>query len=533
MSVADFALVDVRIRTMDPTRPFATALAVRDGRVVAVGDRADVADLIDASTRVLSGPRWAVTPGIVDGHQHLLMGAQVSRGASFDRVATLAGVREVLRAERARVGAGAWLHGYAFEYAALEGVDFQHALIDEAAGSGPMLIHALDMHTAYANAEALRVAGVTGSRDFPDGSYIVVDDDGRPTGELREMSAVRTVMDAAPTPSPGEQMQWYVDAIRAQNSVGITGIHQMDGGRDVIEVLTALEAEDRLDLRVCLHSWVDPSDDEDALADIVARRDLGGARWSAGAVKFMVDGVIDTGTAWLEEPDTDGDGGEPMWPDVDHFRRTVRRFHDAGFRIATHAIGDRAVREVLDAYAAFPGGAGRHRIEHVETVPPATMARFAAEGVTASMQPIHLRWLNAAMTDPWSMRLGGGHRCEHAMPSGDIGGSGATVVLGSDWPVAPYDPRLGFFSAQRRFAPDADDRRSIGTSRALTGEETLAGYTVAAAQVCGGEGGVLRVGAPADLVAWGDDPATCSPEDVVELPVHLTLVGGRVVHQAD
>ncbi len=125
MSVADFALVDVRIRTMDPARPFATALAVRDGRVVAVGDRADVADLIDASTRVLSGPRWAVTPGIVDGHQHLLMGAQVSRGASFDRVATLAGVREVLRAERARVGAGAWLHGYAFEYAALEGADFQ------------------------------------------------------------------------------------------------------------------------------------------------------------------------------------------------------------------------------------------------------------------------------------------------------------------------------------------------------------------------------------------------------------------------
>jgi predicted amidohydrolase YtcJ len=533
MTAADFALVDVRIRTMDPVRPLATALAVRGGRVVAVGDRLDIADVVDGSTRVVSGTGWTVTPGIVDGHQHLLHGAQVSRGASFDRVATLDGVREVLRVERARIGAGAWLQGYAFEYAALEGADFHHALIDEAAGPGPMLIHALDLHTAYANGEALRIAGVTGAREFADGAYVVVDADGRPTGELREMSAVLTVSDAAPVPSPGALLQWCAEAIQAQNSVGITAIHQMDGGRDVIEVLQALEGEGRLDLRVCLHSWVDPSDDEDALADIVARRDLGGARWSAAAVKFMVDGVIDTGTAWLDEPDTHGEGGEPMWPDVEQFRRTVRRFHDAGFRIATHAIGDRAVREVLDAYASFPDGAGRHRIEHVETVPPATMARFAAEGVTASMQPIHLRWLNAAQTDPWSMRLGGGHRCDHAMPSGDIGGSGATVVLGSDWPVAPYDPRLGFFSARRRFAPDAEDRRPIGSSRALTGEETLAGYTVAAAQACGGEGGVLQVGAPADLVAWGDDPVSCSPDDVVELPVRLTMVGGRVVHEAD
>jgi hypothetical protein len=472
-----------------------------------------------------------VTPGIVDGHQHLVHGAQVSRGASFDRVATLEQVRAVLRAERERIGPGAWLRGYAFEYAALGGRDFHHSLIDDAAGDGPMLVNALDLHTAFANAEALRLAGVSGSREFPDGAYIVVDADGHPTGELREMSAIRTVWDHVPEAPPSEQLGWYAEAIRAQNAVGITGIHQMDGDRDTIAILESLDAEGLLDLRVCLHSWVDPDHDEDALTDVIERRDLSGGRWSAGAVKFMLDGVIDTGTAWLEDPDTHGAGTEPMWPDLDHFRRTIRRFHDAGFRIATHAIGDRAVREVLDAYAACPGGAGRHRIEHVETVPPQTLARFAQEGVAASMQPIHLRWLNAGLTDPWSRRLGGGHRCAHAMPSGDVRASGATVVLGSDWPVAPYDPRLGFFTAQRRFAPDVEDRRPIGSSRPLTGEEMLAGYTVAAARACGDEGGVLRVGAAADLVAWGDDPATCSPDDVVELPVHLTVAAGKVVHR--
>ena len=119
------------------------------------------------------------------------------------------------------------------------------------------------------------------------------------------------------------------------------------------------------------------------------------------------------------------------------------------------------------------------------------------------------------------------------MPSGDIHATGANVVLGSDWPVAPFDPRLGFFAAQRRYAPDVPDHRPIGSSRALTGLETLEGYTLNAARVAAEDGGVLRVGAPADLVAWGDDPVRCVPEDVVELAVHLTVVAGRVVSHSD
>jgi predicted amidohydrolase YtcJ len=527
---ADLALVDVSIRTLDPANPVATALAVRDGVLVAVGSTAEIREHCDASTRVLSGRGWHVTPGLVDGHQHLIMGAQIGRGVSFDRVATLDRVRELLRAERRRIGPGAWLRGYAFEYAALGGLAYHHELVDEAAGEGPMLLHSLDVHTGFANAEALRLAGVTGSREFPDGSFIVLDDDGRPTGELREMSAIRAVWAHEPEPTQDERLGWVVDAIRAQNAVGITGVHNMDGGRETLEALTRLEEQGLLGLRVRQHSWVDPSDDEDALLDILSRRDLRGRRWTANSLKFMLDGVIDTGTAWLEEPDTHGDGHDPMWPDVERYRRTVRRFHDAGFHIATHAIGDRAVREVLDAYAAL-GAQGRHRIEHIEAPSPAIQARFHAEGVHASMQPVHLRWINPDMSDPWSERLGV-HRCAHAMPSGDIQATGANVVLGSDWPVAPYDPRFGFFAAQMRRAHDVADPRPVGTSRPLTGLETLEGYTVNAARVDGGDGGVLRVGAPADLVAWGDDIASVAPADVIDLPVHLTVVDGEIVHQS-
>jgi predicted amidohydrolase YtcJ len=150
------------------------------------------------------------------------------------------------------------------------------------------------------------------------------------------------------------------------------------------------------------------------------------------------------------------------------------------------------------------------------------------------MQPIHLRWLLPDLSDPWSTRLGR-PRCEHAMRSGDLSASGALVVLGSDWPVAPYDPRLGFFAAQLRRAPDLDLHAPVGSSRPLTGLETLAGYTVNAARAVGDQGraGVLRVGAQADLVGWGADPATTAPADVLDLPVHLTVVDGDVVHRAD
>ena len=529
---ADLALVDVSIRTLDPARPFASAVAVKDGRIVAVGDTDEVRDACDATTRVLSGNGWHVTPGLVDGHQHLLMGSQIGRGISFDRVKDLDRVRALLRAERERVGPDGWVMGYAFEYAALGGLAYHHELIDDAAGPGPMFFFSLDVHTGFTNAEGLRRGGVTGTHQFPDGSIVVLGDDGLPTGELREMSAMQLVLGQRPEASESELMSWYAEVIAAQNAVGITGLHNMDGGRETLAAYEALEAAGLLTMRIRQHNWVDPSDDKDALDDIASHRDLTGRMWTANSLKFMLDGVIDTGTAWLEEPDTHGAGCDPMWPDIEHYRRTIKRFHDAGFFITTHAIGDRAVREVLDAYAAAGGSNGRHRIEHIEAPSPESQRRFQSERVHASMQPVHLRWINPDMSDPWSERLGV-HRCAHTMPSGEILAMGANVVLGSDWPVAPYDPRLGFFAAQRRRAHDVDDLRPLGTSRPLTGLETLEGYTVNAAKVDGGDGGVIRVGAPADLVAWGDDITAVSPEDVIGLPVHLTVVDGRVAHQAD
>jgi predicted amidohydrolase YtcJ len=531
---AELAIFDADIRTMDPARPHASAMAVSNGVIVAVGSDDEVRDVCDATTKVLGEPGWAVTPGLTDGHQHLFMGAEIGRGIDFDRVDSLDEIRAMLAAERRRVGPGGWILGFAMEYAALGGLRYHHNLIDAAAGEGPMLVLALDLHTGFTNAAGLDLAGVSGARQFADGSSIVCDDQGHPTGELHERSAIEAVREAMPIAGHDERIGWYRDAIARQNAVGITGVHLMDGGPETADLLEELENDGGLNMRVALHYWVDPATDESVIEAITRGPVRSGRQWRADGVKFMLDGVIDTGTAWLEEPDTDGDGKSPMWPDIEQYWRTVRRIHDAKLRIATHAIGDRAIREVLDVYASLPAGPVRHRIEHIETAPDTTIARFAPEGVIASMQPIHMRWMKPDLSDPWSKRLGI-DRCAHGMRSGDLSVSGALMVLGSDWPVAPFDPRLGLFAAQLRRAPDLPDGGMIGSRTALDSYETLAGYTTNAARAIGEDdvAGMLRPGYRADFVAWGEDPVKCRAVDVTELPILATVVDGKLVHRAE
>lgn len=530
---ADLAVFGAKIRTMDPDMPLAEAIAVKDGRIVAVGSNDEVRDSCDSATERLDGSKWSITPGLTDGHQHLFTGAELGRGIDFDRTGSLAALRERLHAERKRIGPGKWILGFALEYSTFEGQQYHYDLIADAAGEGPMMVYSLDLHTAFVNEHALRAAGVDGPRRFADASSVVCDENGRPTGELREKSAMQLVGDVVEGSSREDRIGWYRDAMYRQNAVGITSIHLMDGNLDTVALLDELETRSFLDLRVWLHYRMAPATTNEEVDEILRGGVRKGGLWEASGVKFLLDGVVETGTAWLEEPDTHGDGGSPMWPDLGRYQELVRRFATSGYRIATHAIGDRAVRFVLDTYADLPKGTAQHRIEHIETSPDRTISRFRPEGVTASMQPIHMRWMKPDLSDPWSERLGPA-RCEHTMRSGDINAAGARVVLGSDWPVAPFDPRLGFFAAQLRRAPDLPDEGSIGTSRPLSGEETLAGYTRNAAEVVGraGELGILRPGYHADFVAWTEDPSTCNPSDVLEDQVLATVIGGRVVYTA-
>src|SRR4051812_22179223 len=201
---------------------------------------------------------------------------------------------------------------------------------------------------------------------------------------------------------------------------------------------------------------------------------------------------------------------------------------------ATHATGDRGVREALDAYRAAGAAPGvRHRIEHIETLQPQDLPRFAAEGVVASMQAQHMAWLAPDRSDNWSRRLGGGERCDRAFPIRSLRESGAAIALGSDWPVARYDPRIGLACARLRRPPGERDRAPYD-DQALDGLAALEGYTTGAAHVASDEDrlGRIRPGYCADLTVLAEDPVDCDADDLPDLPVVMTVVDGEIVFRA-
>ena len=519
-----------RVRTLDPHRPRATAVAIRAGTIVAVGDDAEVRESCDAKTEVVDARGAAVVPGLVDAHQHPFWGAEASQGADLGGLTTLEEVRRALAAERARRGDGEWVQGFGLDYNVFGGAEMEGRLIEDAVGGNPALVACFDFHTYLATPRALEIAGVTGPRKL-EGNAEIVCKNGTPTGELREIPAGAIVQEAIPEPDEEERHGWYVEALRWQNAVGITGVHMMDGSPETHEVLRRLEAEGDLTARVVAPFWIKPTTTGDEMRGLLPLRNERGRLWRGGVAKFFIDGVIETGTAWLDEPDAMGDGTEPFWPDPAAYDAAVALFAEHGFQAVTHAIGDRAVRRALDAYRAAGSAPGvRHRVEHAETLKDADLGRFAREGVVASMQPLHMQWPRADMSDSWSRRLGP-ERAARGFRIKDLLGSGATVALGSDWPVAHYDPRLGMAWARLRRAPGERDAEPLTPDGRLSGLEALEGYTVGAAVAVGEEGavGVIKPGLRADLTAFARDPVDCDADDLPDLPVVLTVVDGRIV----
>jgi predicted amidohydrolase YtcJ len=500
--------------------------------ISAVGSDDEIRALAGSSAEVIELRGAAVVPGLTDSHLHPFLGAVGARGADLMGVTSLEEVRRRVAEERARCAPDEWVLGFGLDYNAFADSGTSGALIEDAAGGGPALLTFMDFHTALATPRALELAGVDGPRTFTEHAEIVCVD-GVPTGELREAAAIDLVRSAIPPLSDAERYRLCAEQLRRLAAVGVTGAHAMDGDLATLDFLRELEARGDLVTRLISPFWITPEMTEDDWEAFAAHRDARGARWRAGTAKFFIDGVIDSGTGWLYEPDSEGDGLAPFWPDPRHYREAVRFFASRGFRCATHATGDRGVREALDAYrdaGAAPGV--RHRIEHIETLQPHDLPRFAAEGVVASMQAQHMAWLEPDRSDNWSRRLGA-ERCDRAFPIRSLRESGAAIALGSDWPVARYDPREGLAAARLRRPPGERDRAPYD-DQALDGLAALEGYTTGAAFVGSDERrlGRIRPGFCADLTAFADDPVNCDADDLVALPVLLTVVDGEVVFRA-
>ena len=531
-TAADVAVLSTTVRTLDPDRPEADAVAFCDGVIVAVGSEAEVREVCDSSTELIDGSDMAVVPGIVDGHIHPFSTDHVA-GADLTRCGTLSELHEALAAERSRVGDG-WVRGWGIDYGIFSDTGIDGRLLEPAVGGAPAIVTFMDLHTGLATPRALELAGVTGPVQFAEGAEVVVRD-GRPTGELREGAAIDLVRNVIQALTVAERRAIVKRTLKELNSFGVTGVHVMDGSPQTFEMMRELEATGDLTVRATIPFWQHPDTPFEEMERQLELRAEHGRLWRGGVAKFFIDGVIDTGTGWLDEPDAEGAGTKPFWPDPDRYARAVQLFAQAGFQCVTHATGDRAVRAALDAYRAAGAAPGaRHRVEHIETLPDHDLPRFAAEGVAASMQPLHMQWRRADQSDSWAGRLGP-ERAARAWRTRDLLNSGALLVLGSDWPVAQHDPRIGMAWARLRRTPGIKDAPVFEPDQRLTGLEVLCGYTMATATVAGdgGVAGRLAPGCRADLTAFAADPVTCDADDLIALPIRLTVVDGRVVYRGE
>jgi predicted amidohydrolase YtcJ len=544
---ADLVVRNARIYTADPARPWAHALAVKDGRLSAVGEEADVGPQAGPATRVIDAGGRLVVPGLIDTHFHLPAGAQQLDAIDLQDAPDLAEIQRRVR-EHARAHPDvAWVRGRGWFYSALPGGrPPTRADLDAVESARPVYLEAYDGHSAWVNSRGLEKAGITRATPDPARGVIVRDAAGEPTGMLKE-AAADLAYAAIPRPSRAETLALLERALALMAKNGLTMVQNAHGTEGEMELYAELERAGKLTARLYTAlSAVPPGDGMGArpfaTTDDLVRKavELKGRYHSpllrAGAVKIVADGVIEAHTAAMLEPyaSEPGTRGLPNYT-PDALAALVRALDAAGLQIWTHAIGDAAVRATLDAYEGAARANGprerRHRIEHIETHQAADTPRFAALGVIASMQPMHAEPTDN-MTVVWAGAIGP-ERASRAWAWGSLRRAGARLAFGSDWPVVTMSPFEGLQIAVNRQTRAGQPPGGWLPAQKLSVEEALAGYTTGAAYAgfVENETGSLTPGKWADLVVLRDDLFAIPPSRLYDNRVLLTVVGGRIVHR--
>lgn len=554
MPHADLIVENASILTMDPDTPRATAIALKDGEIAAVGDRAAVGALKGPATRVIDAGGASVVPGFVEAHMHLFAGAAELDHLQLMGVHGFDALADAVRGYAAGRPNQAILQAQGADYtilSAAERVTRHH--LDRILPDRPFVMAAPDHHTMWANTRALEMAGLLHGRQLGPGNEIVMGDDGLAAGELREGEAFGPLIALAgedrvrlglstggePDPKPTPEQQASDRAIMRRGLEwcamhGITSIQNMDGNLHQLELLSEIEAEGNLLCRAQIPFHYKNFMKPEMLAKASLMAERYDSEWiSSGMVKVFMDGVLDSWTAVMVEPYADRPDwiGEPLFTQ-EHFDAVAVEADRRGLQIAVHAIGDGAVRSVLDGYEAAMKANGRrdsrHRIEHIEVITEKDIPRLAALGVIASMQPPHPPGSMGLPLEPTVSRIGR-KRWPLSYAWRTIKNAGAHVVFASDWPVSPIDPIAGIQAAMVR-KPWADG----DPDHSFTLHEAIAGYTVegAYAEFMEHRKGRLKKGYLADLVVLSADVEKTDPLDLHTVRPVTTICGGKVTYQA-
>lgn len=526
---AELVLRGGDVHTMDAARPRATAIAVRGGRIAAVGSDSDVAPWIGPATRVVELGGRSVTPGLVDAHCHVFGLAADLQRVSVRNLASEEAVAEVMAKAAAGRPAGEWLLGRGWDQNRWPAQRFPtRASLDKALGDRPVALERIDGHALWLNSAALAKAGITAATKDPPGGKIVRDAKGQPTGVLVD-NATALAEKAIPSPTPEMRERWLRQALALVSSLGLTGAHEMGIDEETAAVYRKLAAAGELPVRI--HAFASAPADAEHLHGVPPRPATG--RFTLRGVKFYADGALGSRGARLYADYSDDAKNRGLWvTDPVALARAVEAAVGGGWQVAVHAIGDAGIGAVLDAFAAatkIHPGDHRLRIEHVQVIAPRDLDRLtemARSGVIASMQPTH-----ATSDMPWAEKRVGPQRIAGAYAWRSMIDRKIPLAAGSDFPVEEPSPLLGIYSAVTRQDQAGNPPGGWTPGQRLTLDEALAAFTSGAAFAEGAEDrrGVIAPGKDADLTVY-DRPLTAD-RALLETAIRMTVVEGKIEYQ--
>jgi predicted amidohydrolase YtcJ len=538
---ADLVLRGGKVATVDLEFSIHQSVAVKDGKIVYVGSDEGVDDFVGRGTRVVELDGMLVTPGMVDAHGHPFNLGNVDEPETFSvrGSASWDEVVERVAAKIATMEPGEWLIGGGWYQDDWEDNTIpEHEGLSAVSSNNPVFLYRRGGNSAFVNAKALEIAGITAETPDPYGGVIGRKADGSPSGFLVNMGN-NLVSDHFP--EPDRPLSWYMDVYRRAaeraNEVGLTGWHDAGIGPTLIDAYKALVDADELNVRVnAMLQNPRRGDLEDYYAQhrVVnyGDRDL----FQVRSVKVFFDGALGSRGAALLEPYSDDPGNVGIYEiRPEHLFEVSLAALATDMQVCPHSIGPRAVRTNLDiyerAFSEFDGPTDdvRFRVEHAELVTPEDVPRFGEMGVIPSVQPIH----HTSDMEFLVYRLGPDRAESYASPWKSLLETGSVLAFGSDHTIYSHNPLTGFYAAITRKNEDGTPEEGYYTEQALTREEALEGYTIGPAYAAFLEDkvGSIEVGKYADLTVFDKDILTIEPAEVLETQVAYTIVDGRIVFE--
>jgi predicted amidohydrolase YtcJ len=536
---ADLILVHGKIWTENPRQPEAEAVAIQGNRILEVGESDSVLKLAGPKTKVVDLKGHRVVPGFNDAHVHFYMGGDGITSVQLHEASSAEEFRKKI-AEFARSRPkGEWILNGNWDHERWTPAHLPtHQWIDDVTNDNPVFVNRSDGHMCLANALAMKLAGVDrNTKDVP-GGVIVRDANGNPTGIFKD-AAKNVIERVLPRPSLDHILSALQAAQDYATENGVTsvqdmGVYTAQGVNTMAEVIRAYQTlEKRGELRVRVSTHL-PLADWKRLASAGIMAGFGTEKLQLGALKSFADGSLGSTTAWFFEPysDAPNTSGIPS-PELLHPEEMYEEMRDAdraGLQLAVHAIGDRAIRAILDMFERLEREDGiserRLRIEHAQHLSPADVPRFAKLHVVASMQPYH-----AIDDGRWADKRIGPERVKTTYAFRSLLDSGAVLAFGSDWFVAPINPLAGIYAAVTRRTLDGKHPDGWVPQQRISVAEAVHAYTVGAAYASLEDGikGSIEPGKLADLVVLSEDIFHIDPVEIQDVKVDITIFDGRVI----